>query len=60
MERMPPRVFGRSPQAAAASALGEEEVPATGAAGVDTCVRRQCAPRLDWAGLLHRTFAVDV
>jgi hypothetical protein len=27
---------------------------------VDRCGRRERAPRLDWAGLLKRTFKVDV
>ncbi|WP_407692917.1 transposase [Pyxidicoccus xibeiensis] len=44
----------------AAAASGEEEAPSAGAATVGSCERRQRAPRLDWAGLLRRTFAIDV
>jgi hypothetical protein len=44
----------------AAAASGEEEAPSAGAATVGSCGRRQRAPRLDGAGLLRRTFAVDV
>jgi hypothetical protein len=44
----------------AAAASGEEEAPTAGAAAVGSCGRRERAPRLDWAGLLRRTFAVEV
>lgn len=47
-------------QLPAAAASGEEEAPSAGAATVGSCGRRQRAPRLDWAGLLRRTFAGDV
>ena len=44
----------------AAATSGEEEAPSAGAATVGSCGRRQRAPRRDWAGLLRRTFAIDV
>ena len=43
-----------------AAAPGEDEAAAGGAGAGSTCGKRQRVPRLDWAGLLRRTFAVDV
>lgn len=43
-----------------AAVRDEEECAAAGAAEVDRCRRRQRAPRVDWAGLLRKAFAVDV
>ncbi len=44
----------------AAAAPGEEEAPASDAAARAMCRKRQRARRLDWAGLLRKTYAVDV
>ncbi|MFL5345759.1 MAG: VOC family protein [Hyalangium sp.] len=44
----------------AAAAPGEEEAPASDASARAMCRKRQRAWRLDWAGLLRKTFAVDV
>ena len=43
-----------------AAAPGEDEAAAGGAGAGSTCSKRQRVPRLDQAGLLRRTFTVDV